>query len=81
MHVIFKLRSSVTGPQFISADDVGASPQMAYTNKQGVTPCINDSRRLDVMEYHMVMSPSLWIQYCVERLITSSPMQHHCASL
>ena len=75
MYVIFKLRAGVTGPEFIYADDVDASPQMADINEQGVTPCTKTNV---CVKYHMVMDPFLWIQYCVAWLVsTSSPAQYH----
>ena len=55
MHVIFKLRSSVTGPLLISADDVGASPQDGIGQQTGGDTLHHDSRRRVAMEYHMVM--------------------------
>ena len=59
MHAISKLRASVTGPQFISADDVGASPQDGIGQQTGDDTLHHDSRRRVAMEYHMVMDRSI----------------------
>ena len=70
---------SVTGPQFISADDVGASPQMAHTNKQGVTPCAKmQSLRNIIWLWIVCLDPIL--RGVANSCVARGPMQHHCAA-
>jgi hypothetical protein len=83
MHVIFKLRASVTGPEFISADDVDASPSQDDIYQRTGGDTLHKDSRLREISYghgstvHLVRSNTAWCGIFAPCDVTASKTPRH----